>query len=153
MIKVAIIGGGGHARVLSELISMDPELDLSGCFDDSLERGAVLWNGVKENSFGLVFGPPKSGKTIFCENLAISLALGRNQFMGFPIDKEPQKVMFIGLEEFWRNRFERNAKQFSTLSDDEKELFKSNFLFPDTEFPKTITTKENWKLLKKGFPF
>lgn len=109
----------------------------------------MLWNGVKENSFGLVFGPSKSGKTIFCENLAISFALGRNDFMGFPINLEPQKVLVIGLEEYWRNRFERNAKQFGTLSDDEKTLFKSNFLLPDVEFPKTITTNENWELLKK----
>lgn len=47
MVKVAIIGGGGHARVLSEIISQDPGLGLAGCFDDSLERGAELWNGVK----------------------------------------------------------------------------------------------------------
>lgn len=47
MIKVAIIGGGGHARVLSEIISQNPELSLAGCFDDSLERGAELWNGTK----------------------------------------------------------------------------------------------------------
>lgn len=116
---------------------------------ETTEPVAMLWNGVKENSFGLVFGPPKSGKTIFCENLAISFAVGRNDFMGYPINKEPQKVMFVGLEEFWRNRFERNAKQFSTLSDDEKMLFTNNFVVPDTEFPKTITTKENWELLRK----
>lgn len=116
---------------------------------ETTEPVEMLWNGVKENSFGLVFGPPKSGKTIFCENLAISFALGRKDFMGYPINTEPQKVMFIGLEEFWRNRFERNAKQFSTLSDDEKELFKNNFIVPDTEFPKTITTNENWELLRK----
>ena len=95
---------------------------------ETTEPVEMLWNGVKENSFGLVFGPPKSGKTIFCENLAISFALGRNDFMGYPINKEPQKIMFIGLEEFWRNRFERNAKQFSTLSDDEKKLFQNNFI-------------------------
>lgn len=47
MVKVAIIGGGGHARVLSEIISQDPELSLAGCFDDSLEPGAELWNGAK----------------------------------------------------------------------------------------------------------
>ncbi|WP_343634415.1 transferase [Fluviicola sp.] len=47
MIKVAIIGGGGHARVLSEVISHNPELRLVGCFDDSLERGTELWDGVK----------------------------------------------------------------------------------------------------------
>lgn len=116
---------------------------------ETTEPVAMLWNGVKENSFGLVFGPPKSGKTIFCENLAISFAVGRNDFMGYPINKEPQKIMFIGLEEFWRNRFERNAKQFSTLSDDEKKLFTSNFMVPDTEFPKTITTNENWELLRR----
>lgn len=47
MVKVAIIGGGGHARVLSEIISRNPELSLAGCFDDSLERGAELWNEIK----------------------------------------------------------------------------------------------------------
>lgn len=109
----------------------------------------LLWNGVKESSFGLVFGPSKSGKTIFCENLAISFALGKDGFMGLPITGGPKKVLFVGLEEFWLNRIVRNAKQFSTLSNEEKDLFKSNFLTPDSEFPKTITTNENWNLLKE----
>ena len=41
-----------------------------------------LFSGIKEKSFGLVFGPSKSGKTIFCENLAMKLAIGASEFFG-----------------------------------------------------------------------
>ena len=34
------------------------------------------WRGIEDISFGYVFGPSKAGKTIFCENLAMSLASG-----------------------------------------------------------------------------
>jgi len=60
-----------------------------------------LWGGIKEKSFGLVFGPSKSGKTIFSENLAMSLAVGRDSFFGKKLSGKPKKVFFIGLEEFW----------------------------------------------------
>ncbi len=116
---------------------------------ETTEPVEMLWNGVVKNSFGLVFGPSKSGKTIFCENLAISFALGKDEFMGYPINSEPKKVMFIGLEEYWVNRIDRNKKQFDFLSDDEKKLFKNNFLIPKIDFPKTITTRENWALLRE----
>jgi D-lactate dehydrogenase len=33
----------------------------------------MYYSGIKENSVGFVFGPPKSGKTIYCENLAMSI--------------------------------------------------------------------------------
>ena len=27
----------------------------------------LLWSGIRVGSFGFIFGPPKSGKTILCE--------------------------------------------------------------------------------------
>jgi len=108
-----------------------------------------LWSGIKESSFGLIFGPSKSGKTIFCENLALSFAVGKDEFMEYPIiNPEPKKVMFVGLEEFWMNRIERNSKQYEFLSDEEKELYQYNFFIRKLDFPKSVVTKESWSLLR-----
>lgn len=107
----------------------------------------MLWGGVKEKSFGLVFGPAKSGKTIFCENLAISIAIGRESYFSYPLDGIPKKVLFIGLEEAFQDRVGRNILQFETLTDDEKLLMDENFDVQAIEFPKFIIKKENWDLL------
>ena len=102
-----------------------------------------LFSGVKEKSFGLVFGPSKSGKTIFCENLAMSLACGLKEFFGYPLDGKPRKVLFVGLEEFWENRIERNEKQYDVLSEDEKDLIAKNYLFQPIEFISKIIKDED----------
>lgn len=107
----------------------------------------MLWSGVKENSFGLVFGPSKSGKTIFCENLGISIAVGKNEFFGYPLEGTPKKVLFIGLEEFWEDRVERNIKQFESLSKEEQALMQSNYMFQPIDFAKLITRKQDWENL------
>lgn len=107
-----------------------------------------LFSGIKEKSFGLVFGPSKSGKTIFCENLAMKLAIGASEFFGKKLPGAPQKVLFVGLEEFWKSRAERNSKQFSALSDDEKELVKKNYLFQALDFPRHIVGNESWEKLE-----
>lgn len=128
---------------MKKYFSFEDALD----FFETTEAPKYLWNGVVENTFGLIFGPPKSGKTIFCENLAISIALGRNEFMGYRLSSEPKKVLFIGLEEFFRNRIDRNIKQFSSLDNDEKELFKQNYMVIGQDYPREITTEENWEYL------
>ena len=74
-----------------------------------------LWSGIKEVSIGLVFGPSKSGKSIWCENLGLKIAIGDNMYMGYSLDGIPKRVLYIGLEEYWENRVERNAKQHSIL--------------------------------------
>lgn len=107
-----------------------------------------LWNGVKENSFGLIFGPSKSGKTIFCENLGMSLAMGADEYFGYKLDGIPKTVLFIGLEEFWANRVERNIKQFNSLEEKEKDLLNRNYRFQEREFTKNILTKKNWEDLR-----
>jgi RecA-family ATPase len=107
----------------------------------------MLWNGVKEKSFGLIFGPPKSGKTIFCENLAISIAIGRDSYFDYQLDGIPKKVLFIGLEETFQSRIGRNSLQFETLSEDEKLLMDENYEVQELEFPRFIINNENWTTL------
>jgi RecA-family ATPase len=106
-----------------------------------------LWSGVKEKSFGLVFGPSKSGKTMFCENLAISIAVGKPSFFGYELDGNPKKVLFVGLEESDENRGERNVQQCESLSSSEQELMESNYFYQD-DFPRAIHTDADWELLE-----
>ncbi len=108
-----------------------------------------LWNGVKDQSFGLVFGPSKSGKTIFCENLAMHLAAGKTSYFGYELDGNPRKVLFIGLEEFWKNRAERNKKQFNSFSSEEKTLIEENYISQEIDFERLIVNKEQWEKLKE----
>lgn len=107
-----------------------------------------LWNGIREKSFGLIFGPSKSGKTIFCENLAMSIAAGKREFMGEKLPEKPKKVLFVGLEEFWENRVERNVKQLIALNDEERSLIDDNYLYQSVDFSKYIHNKSEW--LKLG---
>ena len=106
-----------------------------------------LWGGIKEKSFGLVFGPSKSGKTIFCENMAINLAIGSHDYFGTSLDGIPRKVLFIGLEEFWEERGNRNVNQASILDKKDRNLLGENYLYQSIEFTKTIVSKKDWNNL------
>ena len=106
-----------------------------------------LWSGIKENSFGLVFGPSKSGKTIFCENLAIKIAIGAKEYFGYELSGVPKKTLFIGLEEDWKSRGERNRNQFEALNSDQKELMNFNYLYQPIEYNKRIVRKKDWESL------
>lgn len=109
-----------------------------------------LWSGIKERSFGLIFGPSKSGKTVFCENLAFKLAIGETSFLGESLHvKSPQKVLFIGLEEFWENRIYRNSQQMQTFDESSIKLLKKNYLFQSIGFGKKIISKKDWQRLNK----
>ena len=106
-----------------------------------------LWNGVKDKSFGLIYGPSKSGKTIFCENLAMHLASGKTDYFGYPLDGTPKKVLFIGLEEFWRNRVERNKKQFESFSVAEQQLIGNNYKYQEIDFNRLIINETHFSEL------
>ncbi|WP_417873678.1 AAA family ATPase [Xanthomarina gelatinilytica] len=108
-----------------------------------------LVRGIKIGSFGLVFGPSKSAKTTYCEYLALCIACGRNDLLGDKIDIPAQKVLFLGLEEFWANRVSRNLKQYNSLSDAEKKLYEKNFLYQPLDFLRFIQKDKDWKELKK----
>jgi KaiC/GvpD/RAD55 family RecA-like ATPase len=81
-----------------------------------------VYPGIAPGSIGIVFGPSKSGKTTFCENLAMSIASGANSFLGKPINCTGRKVLFISLEEFYQGRTARNTKQVY--------VFKLKWTFP-----------------------
>lgn len=109
-----------------------------------------IWSGIKENSFGFIFGPSKSGKTTICENLAMSLVAGLTEFMGHSITKGNYKVLFISLEEYWKPRSQRNAKQVQYLSESiGNENWLNNYHCIDENVPRQIATEEEWLLLEK----
>lgn len=108
----------------------------------------MIWSGIKKGTFGFVYGPAKSGKTIFCENLGMSIAAGRNTFMGKPLNsKQVKKVLFISMEEFWLNRTERNQQQLSVFNEIDKENFP--YLVVDETFPYSILDKKSWKIFEE----
>lgn len=110
-------------------------------------KTTYLWSGIKEKSFGLVFGPSKSGKTIFCENLAMSIAMGKKEFFGYALDGIPKKVLFVGLEEFWQNRAERNQMQFEAMDEGDQLLLGENYRFQSIDFSKRIVTNSDYESL------
>ena len=103
-----------------------------------------LWSGIKIGSFGFIFGPPKAGKTIFCECLAMAIATQQESFFNKPILQGAKRVLFISMEEFWQQRTERNEKQLQELQAEVGDFF----LTVDEHFPRLINSKEDWELLK-----
>lgn len=112
-------------------------------------KTTYLWNGIKEKSFGLFFGPSKSGKTIFCENLAMCIAIGKPDFFGYKLNGTPKKVLFVGLEEFWQNRAERNQMQFEAMNEKDQLLLGENYRFQSINFPKRIVKSADYENLIK----
>lgn len=104
----------------------------------------IIWRGITKGSFGFIFGPSKSGKTVLCENLAMKIACGSDEFMGEKLIGEPQKVLFVSLEEFWLNRALRNSKQISTLNGPSKGLIEGNYQSVPIDFLRYIDNREDW---------
>jgi len=104
----------------------------------------LYWRGIENVCFGYVFGPSKAGKTIFCENLAMSMAAGKNTFFGEELKGKPKKVLIIAMEENHRKRSERMVKQLSILSKEEKESYLNNVKVVGENFPRFLTEKEQW---------
>jgi len=103
-----------------------------------------LWNGIKENSMGLIFGPSKSGKTTFAENLAMNIAMGEDNYFGYQLPGRPMKVLFISLEEFWINRMERNENYYNSLNQSQRNLIDENYLMEPIGFIRFIHSKSHW---------
>lgn len=108
-----------------------------------------IWHGIQEGSVGLITGVAKTGKTTFCENLAISLAVGRNEFFGFNLEGKPRKVIFINLEESYRLRCRRNSKQVQLLTPEEELLFSENYMTTPEDFIEFVNDKSDWEILRE----
>lgn len=108
-----------------------------------------IWGGIKKQSFGFIFGPSKSGKTTFCENLAMCLAAQLQSFFGQPISPENYTVLFISLEEYWQNRTERNKKQAQLLLENlGSDNWMQNYKVINEEVPRLINTDEDWEQIE-----
>ena len=106
----------------------------------------MIYSGIKENSFGFVFGPSKSAKTTFCENLGLSIAAGLDSFLGKRIEIDNRKVLFISLEEFYRGRTERNINQSEKLKElGVKDQWMDNYLVVDKKMPNYISNERDWE--------
>jgi RecA-family ATPase len=104
-----------------------------------------IWSGIKKNSFDFVFGPSKSGKTTFCENLAMCLAAQLQKFFNQPISPDDYKVLFISLEEYWQNRTERNKKQVIPLNENlGTSSWLKNYKVINENVPRQIATDADW---------
>jgi KaiC/GvpD/RAD55 family RecA-like ATPase len=108
-------------------------------------KPVYYWRGVEDISFGYVFGPSKVGKTIFCENLAMSLAVGRNKFFNSDMIGKPKKVFLAAFEEDYRNRTRRMQKQMGDLTKREVKLFNENMIIAGKYFPRFLTSKSQWR--------
>ncbi|WP_053971148.1 AAA family ATPase [Mangrovimonas sp. ST2L15] len=108
-----------------------------------------IWASIPQGSVGMFVGAPKTGKTRFAENLAVSLAVGREKFFDMEMIGEPQKVLFINLEESDKIYSRRLAKLVDNLSEAELKLFKNNFFMEPDDFPEFLNTDDDWKKLER----
>ncbi len=110
-----------------------------------------IWNGIQSGSFGYIFGPSKSGKTTLSENLGMCIANGEKEFLGIPIEIENHKVLFVSLEEYWKPRTERNAKQAERFCTNGEIGWLENFIVVNDEFPRFLSSKKDWDDLESLF--
>jgi len=133
--------------VKKEVLKFEKAIDIIKKVESEPEP-KFLWHGIPEGSKGIITGVAKTGKTTLAENLAISLSAGKKEFMGYPLIGEPQKVLFINLEESQRLYGRRNLKQISELSESELNLFNENYLCAPSTFPEFFTTDKDWNCLR-----
>ncbi|WP_445749616.1 AAA family ATPase [Polaribacter sp.] len=114
----------------------------------NIQEPKILWNGIVEGASGLITGVAKTGKTTFAENLAISLASGRKEFFGFPLDGKPRKVIFIHLEERGWRLVLRSKKMISELNSVELENFSENYFIENQDMPHYLNSDQDWEILR-----
>jgi len=107
-----------------------------------------IYSGIKENSVGTVFGPSKSGKTMFCENLGMAVAAGMDNFLGLPINIENRKVLIISFEEHYTGRTERNIKQIDKLHTAYGSDWVKNYIVANENMPTYLSSNKEWQIVQ-----
>jgi len=116
-------------------------------FYDGQPEPKYIWGSIVEGSFGYIYGPPGVGKTIFCENIGLSLAAGKSNFLGEQIeDLKKRKVLFIAMEEYGKFSRKRNKKQVEKLELTEGDEF--NYDVSTEQFPDYFGSNEDWGKLE-----
>ncbi len=113
-----------------------------------MPKPQFIWNGIQEASFGYILGPSKTGKTTLCENLGMSIASGKSEFLGLPINIVNRKVVFLSFEEYWLPRTLRNIKQSSKVSLNGDESWTNNYVVANIDFPQQICGNQDWAVLE-----
>lgn len=108
-----------------------------------------VYPGMHENGFGLVYGLAKTGKTVFCENFGMSIAAGRDEFLGKPINIGNRKVLFMSLEENYTGRGERNQVQLGAFNETEREAILKNYYVVNENVPRIIETDADWQIITR----
>lgn len=75
------------------------------------------------------------------------IAVGSKSFFTSKLSGIPKKVLFLGLEEYWERRIERNKEQMSSFTVEEQEVLSENYLYQPIDFSKHIVKASDWKLL------
>lgn len=109
---------------------------------------SLIIPGVKQGVLGFLFGPSKSGKTIYLENLMFSIAAGRDSFIGSPLRCDNRKCLFVSYEENSRSRCDRNMKQLSEFTEEEKSVIMENYIASNQYMPKFVLGEEEWDALE-----
>jgi hypothetical protein len=140
------------SKVLNELVKK--KITITKASDlilrvESEPEPIILWNGIVEGSKGMIVGLSKTGKTTMAENLALSIAVGKTEYLGSPLSGIPQKVLFVNLEESYKIRTHRNIKQISQLTSSERALFDKNYISTPENFPEFINSDEDWDTLRE----
>jgi len=123
-------------------------IPINEAIDEMRKEGPIpfIWGGIKEGSFGYVFGPSKSGKTTFCENLAIVLVNGEKEFLSKPILEKEYRVLLLSFEEYLRPRAERNDKQTQFIKFQEDRS--KDLLIINDNFPKYLHNDHDWLIFR-----
>ena len=108
----------------------------------------MLYSGIKEKSLGIIVGPSKSGKTTYCEKLAMAIASGATEFLDMPLDISNRKVLVISLEEHYSRRTERNMKQAAVISSEKGNDWEQNYIVATEEMPTYLTSDADWQLIE-----
>jgi archaellum biogenesis ATPase FlaH len=106
-----------------------------------------IYSGIKEGSVGIVFGPSKSGKTMFCENLGMAIAAQQQHYLGLELKASNPRVLVLSFEEHYTNRTARNKKQAAKMISEHGEEWMVNYMVATDELPQYISTDAHWKLL------
>ena len=102
----------------------------------------IVSNLVGENKIILLAADTGVGKSIFAQQLAISVALGKDEIIGFNIP-EPRRVLFINLEMSSHQMYDRHIKLLSKLNNSEKQFLGTNLILNDVSTGRHIF-EDSW---------
>ena len=111
----------------------------------------MIFRGITFQSCGVFFGPSKSFKTTAVETLGMHIAAGLTEFLGEPLNPPGRRVLFVSMEEFYKNRTKRNKKQIEFLTKQHNLTpgWEENIFVVDEHFPRYMFTDAHWHELER----